>query len=172
VDAKGRIWTSCGSLNRTGANASDCYGDSYVSFDGWHTITFPLPGQYAGKDQYVCWPRRFEWWPTNTPEAKAAAAKAASTPAVGPIAKPAAPAANEPEAAPDDMAADVDAPSAAPAKDASQSGAEVPVDYPVKLTKIIVTMRPSLLYVDGQRQVANRVIYLDRLGVIPAPEDK
>jgi hypothetical protein len=45
-----------------------------------------------------------------------------------------------------------------------------PVDYPVKLTRIIVTMRPHILYVDEEIPVDNCVIYLDRLGVVDPPE--
>jgi hypothetical protein len=44
------------------------------------------------------------------------------------------------------------------------------VEYPLKLTKIFVTMRPHILYVDDEVPVSKPVILLDRLGVIDAPE--
>lgn len=45
-----------------------------------------------------------------------------------------------------------------------------PVDYPVRLTKIIVTMRPHILYVNEEIPVRNRVIWIDRLGIVGPPE--
>ena len=44
------------------------------------------------------------------------------------------------------------------------------LDYPLTLTKIIVTMRPHILYVDEERPVDNRTILLDRLGLLDPPE--
>ena len=41
-----------------------------------------------------------------------------------------------------------------------------PVTYPLTLTKVIVTMRPHILYIDEERPVENRVVYLDRMGLI------
>jgi hypothetical protein len=37
------------------------------------------------------------------------------------------------------------------------------------LTKIIVTMRPHILYADTELPVRNPVIFLDRLGVLDPP---
>ena len=45
-----------------------------------------------------------------------------------------------------------------------------PVDYPIKLTKIIVAMSPNILYVDDEVTVAKQVIEIDRIGAIDAPE--
>jgi hypothetical protein len=142
VDAKGRVWTSCGNQHPSAANASDCHGDSYISFDGWGTIRQALPGQYPGKDQFVTLPRNSEWWPTNNPP-KPAAAEPATKPAAA---------------------------AAAPGKTRKGVAADLPrgdepVDYPLKLTKIIVAMRPSVLYVDEERPVANRTILIDSVGV-------
>ncbi|HUT10251.1 MAG TPA: hypothetical protein VMY42_07135 [Thermoguttaceae bacterium] len=44
------------------------------------------------------------------------------------------------------------------------------VTYPLSLTKIIVLMRPHILYVDEQRNVENRLVYLEGLSVTEAPE--
>ena len=41
-----------------------------------------------------------------------------------------------------------------------------PVTYPLTLTKVIVTMRPHILYIDEERAVENRVVYLGRMGVV------
>lgn len=68
ADAKGRIWTSCGNQYSGASNSSDNKGTSWINFEGWNTITMPLPGQYPGDDQFVHRPHKFDWWPTNTPE--------------------------------------------------------------------------------------------------------
>lgn len=164
-DADGRVWTSCGNQYPGATNASDCYGDSYISFDGWQTISVVLPGQYAGKDQFVWWPRNADWWPVGGPddaarEKEIAAfqqqqAEAPETPASAPAAKSG---------------------KAAKAAKAAKRPAQPPIDrgedkvsYPLKLTKVIIAMPPELLYVDVQRPVKNPVIYLDKLGVVEAP---
>jgi len=67
-DAAGQVWTSCGNQHEEAMNSSDNKGDSYVSFDGWQTMNIPLPGQYPGDDQFVAWPRNYDWWPTNSQE--------------------------------------------------------------------------------------------------------
>jgi hypothetical protein len=137
VDGAGRIWTSSGNQLPGATNAADSEGVSFVSFDGWQTIAMPLPGQYSSPDQFVHWPRNFDWWPTGPVVDKELAARIA-----------AATAANVPKM---------------PIAD----GHDV-VTYPLKLTKIIVTMRPHILYVNDEVPIGNRVIYLDKIGVIEA----
>ena len=44
------------------------------------------------------------------------------------------------------------------------------VTYPLSLTKIMVLMRPQILYLDEQRNVENRSVYLEGLSVTEAPE--
>jgi hypothetical protein len=44
------------------------------------------------------------------------------------------------------------------------------VTYPLTLTKVIVLMRPSILYLDEQRNVEHRAVYLEGLSVTEAPE--
>jgi hypothetical protein len=44
-----------------------------------------------------------------------------------------------------------------------------PVAWPLKLTKVIVAMPPSILYVDREIPVADPAIAIDRIGVIEAP---
>ncbi len=46
---------------------------------------------------------------------------------------------------------------------------DAPVTYPLKLTKVIISMRPEILSVDEQRPVENRTIHLDRIGVLDPP---
>ena len=70
TDASGRTWTSVGNQHPGAANSGDPHGDSFFAFTGWHTIRFPLPGQYAGDDQTVLWPTNSNWWPTGGPPAK------------------------------------------------------------------------------------------------------
>ena len=53
---------------------------------------------------------------------------------------------------------------AAPAKAGSE------LAYPLKLTKIIVTMRPTILYVDEQRALTNTTIQVDRINAIQPPD--
>ena len=58
----------------------------------------------------------------------------------------------------------------APRRPRRQHPGNEPVDYPIRLRKIIVSMHPHILYVDEERPLENRVIFLDRLGIIDAPE--
>ena len=76
TDAKGRIWSSAASQDPVGS--ADACGDSFISFVGWHTIRMPLPGQYAGNDQSIHWPRTFEWSMLKPSEKPAAASQSAA----------------------------------------------------------------------------------------------
>ena len=212
VDAEKRVWTSCGNQYPGACNASDNKGHSFFSFDGWHTISMPLPARYPGDDQSIYRLEYANWWPTNTPEEiereeqykqagrdyrsarkdyekqlkeyeRALAAHNATMAAYEAAQK-------EWQAA---MKAHADAlkeakaekkavppaptapkkPDPAPArpKEPREPGpprnyGHAPVSYPLALTKVIVTMRPHILYIDEERSVENRVIYLDRLGVL------
>ena len=169
IDAKGRVWTSCGNQYAGASNSSDNKATSWVSFEGWNTITMPLPGQYPGDDQFVHRPHKFDWWPSNSPEAieiektyqeslknyevalkehekvmqeyeaeKAKALKEKKRPPRAPK---------------------------APRKPRKPHPGHEPVDYPIKLTKVIVTIRPHIFYVNEERPVKNRAVYLDSLGV-------
>jgi hypothetical protein len=40
-------------------NSDDAWGRSYVNFDGWRLVRFPLPGQYPGEGYH--WPRNSQW---------------------------------------------------------------------------------------------------------------
>jgi hypothetical protein len=40
-------------------NSDDAWGRSYINFDGWRLVKFPLPGQYPG-DAYH-WPMNSQW---------------------------------------------------------------------------------------------------------------
>ena len=44
------------------------------------------------------------------------------------------------------------------------------ITYPLSLTKVMVLMRPQILYLDQQRNVENRAVYLESLSVTEAPE--
>jgi hypothetical protein len=169
IDAKGRVWTPCGNQYAGASNSSDNKATSWVSFEGWNTITMPLPGQYPGDDQFVHRPHKFDWWPSNSPEAieiektyqeslknyevalkehekvmqeyeaeKAKALKEKKRPPRAPK---------------------------APRKPRKPHPGHEPVDYPIKLTKVIVTIRPHIFYVNEERPVKNRAVYLDSLGV-------
>jgi hypothetical protein len=138
TDAAGRIWTSSGNQLPGATNAADSEGESFISFDGWQTIKMPLPGQYQSPDQFVHWPRNFDWWPTGPTVDKALAEATAKAKAAGATKMP-----------------------VADGHDA--------VSYPIKLTKVIVSMRPHMLYVNKEVPVENRVLYLDKLGVVDAP---
>lgn len=41
-DAKGELWTSTGTRNEW--NADDLHGDSFICFEGWRYVRFPMPG--------------------------------------------------------------------------------------------------------------------------------
>lgn len=202
VDAKGRIWTSCGNQYAGSCNASDNKGDSFVSFDGWQTMEIPVVGQYPGSDQFAAWPRNFDWWPENAPEwielqKKHAAdlAKYEKTRAEDEVAmkeyNTAKQAYDEKQKAFQEEKKAYDAKVAAgenppkPKRVATapkkpKVGKKVTaeprnigiarVDYPVKLTKVIVAMAPDMLYVNQEIPVAKPVIYLDRIGVLQPPE--
>ena len=190
VDAKGRIWTSNGNLI-TG-NGGDPKGDSYVSFAGWQTLTIAAVGQYPGADQFIAWPRNYEWSVTNAPEYDAAvkafedklAAYEEKKAAQGnePMIKTPIPTVDK-KGKPLTAAAKQNAIKAAKKK--AQAEGRVParaptfrfdgiaaVDYPLTLTKVIVAMAPEMLYVDGARPVAQPVIWLDSLGVKTAADDQ
>jgi hypothetical protein len=68
VDADGRLWTSCGNQYAGSCNASDNRGESYVSFDGWRTMTIEAPGRYPATDLVAYRSSTCTWWPENTPE--------------------------------------------------------------------------------------------------------
>jgi tetratricopeptide (TPR) repeat protein len=68
VDAEGRIWTACGNQYAGSCNASDNRGDSYVSFDGWHTMIMDMPGNFPATDLQAYRASTTHWWPENTPE--------------------------------------------------------------------------------------------------------
>ena len=181
VDARGRVWTSCGSQAPGGVNSSDCKGDSFVSFDGWQTMTIPLPGQYPGEDQFVAWPRNFDWWPENTPEWEDAqkqhkealkehkqklkeyeAAKADYDQALQTYE-----AAKE---AGDKKAQNPGKAPTAPREPRLVNLGAARVDYPIKLTKLIIAMPPSILYVAEELPVSDPAVLIDRLGVLQPPE--
>ena len=42
------------------------------------------------------------------------------------------------------------------------------LNYPLTLTKIIVDMRPHILYLDEEAPVADPTIWIDRVGVVQA----
>jgi hypothetical protein len=47
------------SMNVCDWNSDDAWGRSYINFDGWRLLKFPLPGQYPG-DAYH-WPMNSQW---------------------------------------------------------------------------------------------------------------
>ena len=181
IDVKGRVWTSCGSQGTGGVNSSDCKGDSFVSFDGWETMQIPLPGQYPGQDQFVAWPRNFDWWPENTPEWVEAqkqhedatkeyeeklkeheqAQAGYDTALQGYEAA---------KKAGDKKAKHPGKPPRKPREPVLRNYGAARVDYPVKLTKLIIAMPPHILYITEELLVANPTILIDRLDVIQPPE--
>ena len=181
VDARGRVWTSCGNQYSGSTNSSDNRGDSYISFDGWQTLTIPLPGQYASPDQVVAWPHNFNWWPTNTPEW---AEEQANYPKLRAEherkladyerlqkeyerPREAHAAAKRDKRAPGPPPQPPEKPGSLPPL---VNRGISPVDYPLRLTKVIVAMTPHILYVDEEVAVEKPVIYVDRLGVVDPPE--
>ena len=168
VDAKGRVWTSCGNQYPGATNSSDNRGDSYLSFDGWQTLTIRMAGQYASPDQEVAWPYNYNWWPTNAPEWIQVQANFSKV--VAEFERKRAEAAKVQKEA-----------EAVGKKAKSKKGLGAkrrpklldqglsPVDYPLKLTKIIVAMPPHILYVDGEVPVQKPVIYIHRVGVLDPP---
>jgi hypothetical protein len=47
------------SMNVCDWNSDDAWGRSYVNFDGWRLLKFPLPGQYPGDGYH--WPMNSQW---------------------------------------------------------------------------------------------------------------
>lgn len=168
VDAKGRIWTSCGNQYPSATNSSDNRGDSYISFDGWQTLTVTMAGQYDSPDQNVAWPTNYNWWPMNTPEWLEVQANFSKT--LAEFDRKAAEAKKEQQDA-EIAGKKIKAKKGFGAKRRPKllNQGLSPVDYPVKLTKVIVAMPPHILYVDGEIPVQKPVIYIDRIGVLDPP---
>ena len=40
-------------------NSNDAWGRSYINFEGWRYLKFPLPGQYASEGYH--WPKNSQW---------------------------------------------------------------------------------------------------------------
>ncbi len=40
-------------------NTNDLWGDSYINFEGWRYLRFPMPGHYPGEGYH--WPRTSQW---------------------------------------------------------------------------------------------------------------
>lgn len=57
-----------------------------------------------------------------------------------------------------------------PRKQTSEDAVKPSLAYPLTLTKIIITMRPRVLYADTEVPVRNPVILLDRIGVYDPPK--
>ncbi|NQU11491.1 hypothetical protein HQ590_11910 [bacterium] len=47
------------SMNVSDWNSDDAWGRSYINFDGWRLLKFPLPGQYPGAGYH--WPMNSQW---------------------------------------------------------------------------------------------------------------
>ena len=177
VDAKGRIWTSCGNQYVGSCNASDNRGDSFISFDGWQTMRIPLVRQYEGSDQSVMNPATPDWWPENTPELPEMEAKFKANMAAYETALAEMPAKQAAHAEAlkayeekrktlpkkDLRGLKAPTPPAEPAKPGFRWMGIAGVDYPVRLTKITVAMPPNILYGIGERPVEKPVIWLDKL---------
>ena len=82
-DAAGQRWTSIGApmkgeatrwmadwmspaelaamkaMNVSDWNTNDIFGHSWINFDGWRYVSFPLPGQYPGEGYH--WPMNGQW---------------------------------------------------------------------------------------------------------------
>ncbi len=177
VDAKGRIWTSCGNQYAGSCNASDNRGDSFISFEGWQTMRIPLVRQYEGSDQSVMNPATPDWWPENTPELPAMEAKFKANMAAYETALAEMPAKQAAHAEAlkayeekrktlpkkDLRGLKAPTPPAEPAKPGFRWMGIAGVDYPVRLTKITVAMPPNILYGIGERPVEKPVIWIDKL---------
>lgn len=186
VDAKGRIFTSSGNLYPGATNSADSLGQSFVSFAGWQTIRFPVVGMYPGVDQQALRPGNYNWWPENSSEEveagpKNAAAKAAYEKAMEAYRLSMAEyeeAHKQWDAAATAAKAANKKPGRAPKKPAEPKFREVvymgqsPVSYPLKLTKLLVDMRPNLLYLDQEVPVHDPSIYIDNLRVTTSPASK
>jgi hypothetical protein len=240
-DAEGRVWTACGNQYPGSCNASDNRGDSYVSFDGWQTMTIAAPGRLPATDLVAFASSTCHWWPENTPEwqrqlaahtkavaayeqaaaeypalkqthaealqahetalaaykqDKAAFDKAQSEFTAAKAAYAKALTAFQKEKAAHDQAVKAgkakaeDAPQApvepaaptlktpTPPGEAPKAPAEpkkpgeprnvgiAEVTYPITLTKVIVGMPPSVLYIEDEVPVANRSILIERIGAL------
>jgi hypothetical protein len=174
IDAKGRLWTSCGNQYEGSCNASDNRGDSYISFDGWQTLRIPLVRQYDGADQSVMAPATCDWWPENTPElpaaeekfkADAAAYEAAmkEMPAQLAAYEEALKAHAEKVKLQGRKAGKAPPKPAEPRKPSFRWLGVAGVDYPLTLTKVIVAMPAGVLYGTGERPVEQTAIWLDKL---------
>lgn len=191
TDARGRVWTSCG--NQFTGNAGDVNGDTYASAAGWQTLTINMPGQYAGSDQLVAWPFNRNWWPDKAPEyeaeklafdkkmeefeqrlkdyeeeknggtGEAEAKKSKPEPAAAKKKKGAAGKGKQPAAAKK---------KGPPTPPKFRFTGIAAVDYPVQITKVIVAMSPEILYVNRRRAVPEPVIYLDKIGLRQAEDDR
>ena len=145
----------------------------------------PLPDapDYSLREHWAAWPDNASWWPENTPEFGPIWEKYLEAKRTFPErlrqyeesvkayekakkeydeAKAAGKPAKSPGRAPN--------PRRKPRPPFVRNYGISPVDYPVKLTKLIVAMPPSLLYINGEVPVATPVIYLDKLGVEQPPE--
>jgi hypothetical protein len=47
------------SMNVCDWNSDDAWGRSFINFDGWRLVKFPLPGQYPGEGYH--WPMNSQW---------------------------------------------------------------------------------------------------------------
>jgi hypothetical protein len=47
------------SMNVCDWNSDDAWGHSFINFDGWRLVKFPLPGQYPGEGYH--WPMNSQW---------------------------------------------------------------------------------------------------------------
>jgi hypothetical protein len=239
VDAEGRVWTSCGNQYSGSCNSSDNHGDSYISFDGWRTLTIEPPGQFPATDLVAYLPSTTEWWPENTPEKGQLMAEHQKAMALYEKAKAGFPAAMKAyeeakqshdqqqaefkkakaaydkeqkdhaaavsaykknfvrftqakaaydravqkgdkdavlPSAPEEPRAPVTLPPTAPGRVPKAPVAPkspgpfrdygiAPVTYPVKVTKVILAAPPHILYVDDEVPVANRAVFIDKIGV-------
>jgi len=57
VDAKGEVWMNCGTKDVF--NCDDQHSWSYLNFDGWRYMEFPLPGNAPGDDYRE---KHTAWW--------------------------------------------------------------------------------------------------------------
>jgi len=182
TDARGRVWNSSGNQYPGSTNSSDNKGDSYVSFDGWQTMTIALPGQYDAPDQWVARPGHYNWWPTNAPEWDEDQARHARLAAEYPARlaeyerrkQEYDKAHQEYEAARQEKKR-VGAAPKPPEKPREppvlRNRGLSPVDYPLTLTKVIVAMPPSILYADAELPVRQPVIFIDRIGFLTEEAD-
>lgn len=167
VDAKGRVWTSVGNQYDGAANAADPLGESFVNFEGWQTMRFSVMGMYPGKDQTLFWPKNYNWWPWPAPEIdEARKAEMVAKAEFDAATKKYEEELKRYQEAPEPKGK----PPVPPRLRRADYNGAVPVDYPLTLTKVIVAMRPHILYLDEEVPVKNPAIYLDFLGVTQPPE--